>query len=215
MSDPAVTRAIEAATAELARRDPVMAGLVEMAGPCRLAERRGDRTHFEALCESVVYQQLAGKAAASIYARLCDALGGRPTPEAVVGAAEPALRAAGLSAAKARCVLAVAERAASGELPLDDLDALSDDDLVARLSSVPGIGRWTAEMFLIFQLRRLDVWPVGDYGVRKGYARAYGLSDLPTPKALMARGEPFRPYRSVAAWYCWRAVDTKTPGGAA
>jgi DNA-3-methyladenine glycosylase II len=93
------------------------------------------------------------------------------------------------------------------------VEALSDEEVVARLSAVRGIGRWTAEMFLMFQLGRLDVWPVGDYGVRKGYARAYGLEELPTPKALSVLGEPLRPYRSVAAWYCWRAVEAVVPAG--
>ena len=215
MSDAAVKRRLKAATAALAEGDPVMRRLVDVHGPCRLGDRRGARTHFEALCESVAYQQLAGKAAAAIYARLCSALGGEPTPEAVLKLSEPGLRAAGLSGSKARCVLALAERAVSGELPLHDVDGLGDDELVTRLSAVPGIGRWTAEMFLIFQLRRLDVWPVGDYGVRKGYARAYGLEDLPAPKELSGLGEPFRPYRSVAAWYCWRATDAVVPAGRA
>ena len=137
---------------------------------------------------------------------------GDVTPERVLALSEEELRAPGLSGAKARCIRALAGRAASGALPLEDLDDLPDDEIVAALSAVPGIGRWTAEMFLLFQLGRLDVWPVGDYGVRKGYAVAYGLPETPTPKALTALGEPFRPYRSVAAWYCWRAAETVTPG---
>ena len=97
-------------------------------------------------------------------------------------------------------------------MPLHDVERLGDEELIARLSTVPGIGRWTAEMFLIFQLGRLDVWPVGDYGVRKGYALLYGLADAPPPKELEPLGDRFRPYRSVAAWYCWRAAETVTPG---
>jgi 3-methyladenine DNA glycosylase/8-oxoguanine DNA glycosylase len=122
-----------------------------------------------------------------------------------------ALRGAGLSAAKALSVRDLAEKAVDGTVPLDRLSRLKDDDLIERLVVVRGIGRWTAEMFLIFQLRRLDVWPVDDLGVRKGYARAYGLREMPAPKELLALGEPFRPYRSIAAWYCWRAVDVTTP----
>jgi DNA-3-methyladenine glycosylase II len=205
----ALTRAGKA----LAQRDPVMARLVKEHGPCRLGDRRGSRSHFGALVESVVYQQLAGTAARAIYARLRDAVGDPPTPEGVLKAGETALRAAGLSGSKAGCIQALAEAAAADELGLDKVETLSDDEVVARLSAVRGIGRWTAEMFLMFQLGRLDVWPVGDYGVRKGYARAYGLDELPTPKALSALGEPLRPYRSVAAWYCWRAVETTLPGG--
>jgi DNA-3-methyladenine glycosylase II len=183
-----------------------MAKLVETTGPPRFKGRRSaDR--FAALCESVVYQQLAGKAAAAIFGRLCDALGGPPTPEALVAAADEVLRGAGLSGAKAACVRALGEAATSGQLRLEDAGRMGDAELVEHLSALRGIGRWTAEMFLIFSLGRLDVWPVGDYGVRKGYALAYGLPDLPTPKELTPLGEPFRPYRSVAAWYCWRAVE--------
>jgi DNA-3-methyladenine glycosylase II len=215
MSDPAIDVCdpeLAAAIAELAGRDPVMAGLIATAGPCRLRHRQGARTHFGALCESVVYQQLAGRAAEAIFGRFAEAVGGEITPEGVLRQSDDILRSAGLSGAKARCIRALAERAAAGELPLDALDDLADDDVVTLLSAVPGIGRWTAEMFLIFQLVRLDVWPVGDYGVRKGYARAYDLPELPTPKELAALGERFRPYRSVAAWYCWRAAETVTPG---
>jgi len=211
--------AVAAATEELAGRDPVLAGLVAGAGPCRLAERR-ELTHFGSLCRSITFQQLAGRAAATIFGRFVATAtgGGEPvdlTPGGVLACSEESMRAAGLSAAKTRSIRALAERAASGELPLDDVERVGDEELIERLSAVPGIGRWTAEMFLIFQLGRLDVWPVGDLGVRKGYASAWGLPGLPTPKELTAYGEAFRPYRSVAAWYCWRAVDTVVPDSAA
>lgn len=202
-----VKRALRRAEADLTERDPVMATLIAGHGPCGLADRRGDREPFAALCESVVYQQLAGKAAATIFGRFCDAMGGPPTPAGVLALEAEQLRAAGLSAAKARCVSALAGAASAGDLPFDELERLSDDELVSRLSAVPGIGRWTAEMFLIFQLWRLDVWPTGDLGVRRGYGRAYGLGGDPTPKVLESLGEQFRPYRSVAAWYCWRAAE--------
>src|SRR5207302_4237293 len=114
---------------------------------------------------------------------------------------------------KVAAVRDLAAKVAAGVVPLHRIGRLSDEEIIESLSVVRGIGRWTAEMFLIFQLRRLDVLPVGDYGVRKGYALAYGLPTLPTPKWLQADGERFRPYRTVAAWYCWRAVDTVTPGG--
>jgi 3-methyladenine DNA glycosylase/8-oxoguanine DNA glycosylase len=207
--------ALAAATRKLARRDPVMAGLVKQHGPCRLGDRRGQRSHFGALVESVVYQQLAGTAARAIFGRLSDVVGDPPTPEGVLGAGDGALRGAGLSGSKAACIQALAEAAVAGQLGLDEMEKLPDEEVGARLTAVRGIGRWTADMFLIFQLGRLDVWPVGDYGVRKGYARAYGLSELPTPKALTALGEPLRPYRSVAAWYCWRATAATLPGGRA
>jgi DNA-3-methyladenine glycosylase II len=194
------------AAAELAERDPVMARLVAATGPPRMNGRR-QADHFAALCESVVYQQLAGKAAAAIFGRLCAAVGGPPSPEALTAVSDEVLRDAGLSGAKAACLRALAEAASSGNLDLGAARRMGDDELVEHLSAVRGIGRWTAEMFLIFTLGRLDVWPVGDYGVRKGYALAYGLPDLPTPRQLTPLGDAFRPYRSVAAWYCWRAAE--------
>ena len=199
------------AEAELARRDPVMAALVSRAGPCTLGPARSG-SHFEALARSVCYQQLAGRAAAVIHGRFCALFEGPPTPEAVRALPEGALRGVGLSASKAASILDLAAKVADGVVRVDACDALSDDEVVRELVAVRGVGRWTAEMFLIFRLHRPDVWPVDDYGVRKGYALAYGLDALPTPKALVALGEAFRPWRSVAAWYCWRAVDTVTPG---
>jgi 3-methyladenine DNA glycosylase/8-oxoguanine DNA glycosylase len=214
-----LTAAVAAATEELARRDPVLARLVAAVGPPELDGRR-DLSHFGALCRSITFQQLAGRAAATIFGRFVKAAtgGGEAvdlTPEGVLACPEEELRAAGLSAAKTRSIRALAERTARGELPLDDVEGIADEELIERLSAVPGIGRWTAEMFLIFQLGRLDVWPVGDLGVRKGYATAWGLPAVPTPKELVAYGETFRPYRSVAAWYCWRAVDTVVPDSSA
>ena len=214
-ASPDFPAVLAAATEELARRDPVLRRLVAAAGRCELDRRRG-LGHFGALCRSIVFQQLAGRAAAAIFGRfLATVTGGENplelTPEAVLAVSVEDLRAAGLSAAKTRSIRGLAEATLSGEVPLHDVEGLTDEDLIARLSTVPGIGRWTAEMFLIFQLGRLDVWPVGDLGVRKGYAQAWGLPDLPTPKELDAYGEAFRPWRSVAAWYCWRAVDTVVP----
>src|SRR2546421_8791877 len=204
---------VVAATTELADRDPVIAKLVGIAGPAKL-KRRGNerRDHFGALARSIAYQQVAGKAAAAIHGRFEALFDGHPTPETVLSMPEERLRGAGLSAAKTASILDLATKTESGVVPLDGIEKLSDDEIVERLSSVRGIGRWTAEMFLMFQLGRLDVWPVDDLGVRAGYAAAYGMAELPRPKELLALGEGFRPYRSVAAWYCWRAVDTITPG---
>ena len=200
-----------AASAELARRDPVMAALVGNVGPCRLRPPR--RSAFEALVRAIVYQQLSGRAAATIFGRLEELLASEVTPERVLAQPIEGLRRAGLSAAKAASVVDLAEKVADGTVPLDRIRRLGDDELVERLVVVRGIGRWTAEMFLMFQLRRLDVWPVDDLGVRKGYARAYRLAEPPAPKALAALGDAFRPYRSVAAWYCWRAVEmAELPG---
>src|SRR3954454_24578720 len=203
---------VAAATAELAERDPVIAKLVGIAGPATL-KRRGKerRDHFGALARSIAYQQLAGKAAAAIHGRFEAIFDGHPAPETVLAAPEESLRGAGLSAAKTASILDLASKVESGVVPLDGIEKLGDEEIIDRLSSVRGIGRWTAEMFLMFQLGRLDVWPVDDLGVRKGYGRLFRLPAMPTPKELHPRGEPMRPYRSVAAWYCWRVADIVDP----
>jgi DNA-3-methyladenine glycosylase II len=218
-ASPDFAAVLARATEELAARDPVLARLVAAVGPPDLDRRRG-LSHFAALCRSIAFQQLAGRAAAAIFGRFVVVVTGDGeavdiTPEGVLARPEEALRAAGLSGAKTRSIRGLAEATLDGTVPFHDVERLGDEELIARLSTVPGIGRWTAEMFLIFQLGRLDVWPVGDLGVRKGYATAWGLPELPTPKELDAFGESFRPYRSVAAWYCWRAVDTVVPDSSA
>jgi DNA-3-methyladenine glycosylase II len=200
-----------AAAADVAGRDPVMAELMERAGPFRLAPPTTD--HFSALAESILYQQLAGAAAAAIHRRFLALFDGSLTSEAVLATSVERLRSAGLSGSKATSILDLAQKVADGTVPLDGIERLSDDDIVVRLSLVRGIGRWTAEMFLIFQLRRLDVWPVDDYGVRQGWALTYRLSELPKPKALQLLGERFRPYRTVPAWYCWQAVHLSRSEG--
>jgi DNA-3-methyladenine glycosylase II len=201
---------LAAAVAEVARRDPVMAAFIERAGPMQLRASRGVDV-FTALASSINYQQLAGKAAAAIHGRFVALFDGEPTPQAVLDTPLERLRSAGLSGNKAAAIVDLAAKVVDGTVPRDGWSKLSDEEIVERLSAVRGIGRWTAEMFLIFDLRRLDVWPVDDYGVRKGYSRLYGMPELPQPKALQAEGERFRPYRTVAAWYCWRAVDTTLP----
>ena len=194
----------------VARRDEAMSRLIKAAGPIKLRDPLEDS--FAALVRSIMYQQLAGAAAAAIHGRFLKLFAGGLSPSAVVALPEGAMRSAGLSGSKAAAISDLARKVEDGTVPLHDVESLSDDELVARLVHVRGIGPWTAEMFLIFQLRRLDVWPVDDYGVRKGWARAHKLKDLPTPRALQAEGERFRPYRTIAAWYCWRAVDTVLPG---
>jgi DNA-3-methyladenine glycosylase II len=202
---------LQAAVDEVASRDPVMGAFIEKAGPMKLsAARRVDV--FTALAESILYQQLAGAAAAAIHARFVALFDGRPTAAAVRGTPVDRLRKVGLSGNKAVAIKDLALKVIDGTVPTDGWSRLSDDEIVERLTQVHGIGRWTVEMFLIFDLRRLDVWPVDDYGVRKGYARIYSLADPPKPKALTAEGERFRPYRTVPAWYCWKAVDTIPPG---
>ena len=207
---PSRRERLAAADAALSAVDPAMARLVDRFGPAALPGRRVPGDHFGALARAVVHQQLAGRAAAAIHGRFAALFeDGAPTPEAVVGMPDAVLRSAGLSGAKAASIRDLAERVADGRLRLDDLARRSDEEVVARLVTVRGIGRWTAEMFLIFTLGRLDVWPVDDYGVRSGYARAHGLPERPTPKELAVLGGAYRPWRSVAAWYCWRAVEDK------
>ena len=193
-----------AAAAEVARRDPVMAELMERTGRFRLPKPTTD--HFAALAESILYQQLAGAAAAAIHGRFVALFDGELSPKAVLAVAEERLSGVGLSGSKAASIRDLAAKVSDGTVPLERVERLSDDEIIERLSVVRGIGRWTAEMFLIFQLRRLDVWPVDDYGVRHGYALAYRLRELPKPKQLEAEGDRFRPYRTVPAWYCWQAV---------
>src|SRR6266699_4966210 len=192
------------AAAFLARHDRVMANLMKRTGPFHLP--RPSRAHFATLAESILHQQLAGAAARAIHGRFVALFDGDLSPEAVLAVPPRKLRAAGLSGRKVASIRDLAARVEDGSVPLHRLGRLADEELITRLSIVRGIGRWTAEMFLIFQLRRLDVWPVGDYGIRKGYALAYGRRNLLTPKQLDGKGERFRPYRTVAAWYCWQAA---------
>jgi DNA-3-methyladenine glycosylase II len=205
-------RSWPAAAAILAERDPVLRRLVAQAGPPRV--RPPAESHFAALVRAVVYQQLAGAAAAAIHGRLIAALGGEVAPEPLRALSADTLRSVGLSGAKAASVRDLAGKVLDGTVVLDPrgLRAESDAEVVARLSAVRGIGKWTAEMFLMFQLRRLDVWPTGDLGVRKGFGLAWGIP-TPTARELDPLGEPYRPYRSVVAWYCWRAAEIY--GGAA
>ena len=192
------------ATAEVARRDPAFVPVIERAGPVRMRSKDPDGA-FGALVRAIVYQQLAGRAAAAIHGRVRALVAGPLSAEAVLALPEEALRGAGLSAAKYASIRDLAARTAAGDLPLARISRLPDDEVVTRLSEVRGIGRWTAEMFLLFELRRPDVWPTGDLGVRHGWRLAHGLDALPTPAALAVLGDPLRPLRSVAAWYCWRA----------
>jgi DNA-3-methyladenine glycosylase II len=198
---------LTAAVSELAACDPALAGLIERHGPPPARRRIPTAERFDRLAGNIVYQQLAGKAAASIHGRMIGALGGEVTADRVLATPEPALRACGLSGAKTASLLDLADKVATGEVALDRIGRLSDAEVVAHLTVVRGIGPWTAQMFLMSTLGRLDVWPIGDYGVRAGYAKAWSLDDIPDPKVLDTLGEPFRPYRSLVAWYCWRAAD--------
>ena len=188
--------------------DPAFAAIVDAAGPFKPRPPQGD--YFNALVTAIAYQQLAGRAAAAIHGRFLNLFEGPPTPLAVLGTAADAIRGVGMSGAKTASILDLALKVEDGTVPLERIEELSDAEIVERLSAVRGIGRWTAEMFLVFQLRRLDIWPVGDLAVRNGWGVVHGTPS-PAPKALEALGEPLRPYRTVAAWYCWRATDTVLP----
>src|SRR5437588_7307413 len=190
----------------LSRRDPIMRALIKKAGPSVIGQRR-NRAGFESLLRPFVFQQLAGAAASAIYVCVVALFPrGRVTPENVLATSEDSLRGAGLSVAKVASIRYFATKALDGTVPLRSLGRLPDDEIVARLVTVRGIGRWTAEMFLLFQLGRRDVWPVEDLGVRNGYRIAYEPPALPTPNDLGPLGDPYRPDRSYAAWYCWQAV---------
>lgn len=162
---------------------------------------------FRALTRAIVGQQLSTKAAATIWGRFAAACGGRPTPRAVARVSDAELRTVGLSGRKLGYIRDLSARVADGSLKLRSLDVMSDDEVIAALTAVKGIGRWTAEMFLIFRLQRPDVLPLGDLGILKAVQRAYGLRGLPSPERLARIGERWRPYRSIACWYLWASLD--------
>jgi len=200
LDDPAATPAV-------AVSDPALAAFIARAGP--YGPRPADGDPFVSLARAIVFQQLATRAAAAIHARFVAAIGGAVTAEAILATDFETLRAAGLSTAKATSLLDLAGKVRDGSVPLEGIETLDDDDIVERLTTVRGIGRWTAEMFLLFELRRPDVWPVDDLGVRHGWSLIHGLPETIAPKALMAEGDRFRPYRSVVALYCWHAVHVE------
>lgn len=203
-----------AAIAHLRAADPTLARIIDAAGPFRLRLDRATST-FATLAEAIVYQQLNGKAAATIYARLC-ALFPRahsgPTAEQVLRASDAKLRSAGLSRSKLLSIRDLARRTVDGEIPtLAALHRMEDEAIIERLTTVRGVGRWTAEMLLISPLGRPDVLPVDDYGIRQGFAIAFKKRSLPTREMLAKHGERWRPYRTVASWYLWRAVELRKP----
>jgi DNA-3-methyladenine glycosylase II len=192
----------------LARRDPVIRDLMRAHGPCGLADAQ-HTDPFHALTRAIVSQQLSTKAAATIAGRFETLLGGTPTPARVAGVTDPQLRGVGFSMQKIGYLRDLCAKIESGALPLRSLDTLPDEAVVDALTQVKGIGRWTAEMFLMFRLHRPDVLPVGDLGIVKAVQRAYGLRKAPDPKRLTKIGEPWRPYRSIACWYLWASLDNK------
>lgn len=200
-----------AASHALATADPRLAAVIAAVGPPTL-EIRPDET-FPALVRAVVYQQLSGKAAATIHSRLAAALGGAIDAGALAGTPDEALRACGLSRAKTAAVRDLAARHLDGRLPSRDaLAAMTDAEATAALVAARGVGVWTVQMFLLFNLGRPDVWPVGDLGVQEGWRLAAGLDARPTPRELAAAAEAWPPWWSLAAWYLWREVDRRRAG---
>jgi DNA-3-methyladenine glycosylase II len=193
------------AVAHLLTADPQLRPIVDRIGPCRLRPRR-DR--FATLVRAIIGQQISSKAATRIDGRLL-ALTGRPhDPRTVRDLGEPGLRSVGISGVKARYILNLADAVEEGSLNLSRLHRHDDDEIIARLTAIKGIGRWTADMFLIFALNRPDVLPVTDLGVRVGLRDHHGLEELPSPTRCVELAEPWRPYRTVAMWYLWRNIDT-------
>ncbi len=188
-------------------RDPVFGPWVRKIGPIRVPSF-GDDPFFY-LVRAIVYQQLATAAARTIHGRVIDALKGDVTPAKVLRTREATLRKAGLSANKLAALRDLAAKVRSGEVGVGDLEAQPDEEVVRRLTLVRGIGPWTAHMYLMFRMHRPDVWPVGDLGVRSGFGRIHGLPEPPTQKELEPLGDAYRPWRSAAAWYCWRALETE------
>ena len=195
---------MDAVARRIVRIDPAFRQIVQQIGPLALREPLDDA--FQALLRAIVYQQLAGAAASAIHGRVVALFRGAPTPQALLKLQPERLRGAGLSANKLLAVTDLARKFSDGTVPVHDLESLDDEAVIERLVTIRGIGRWSAEMFLLFQLRRPDIWPVDDLGVRNGWRNIHGLVEAPKPKELAVLGEPFTPHRSAVAWYCWRAV---------
>ena len=199
--------AIRKAVRHLKKSDPVMGRLIAEIGPCRY-EVKNFGTHFDSLCRSIIYQQLSTKAAGTIHARFLALFPEeRPSPDALLRFPEETLRGVGLSRQKLNYLRDLAARVHRGELPLDHLDELPDAEIIEYLVQVKGIGVWTAQMFLMFRLGRLDVLPDLDLGIRNAIKKAYRVRGVPDAKRIAKIGAPWRPYASVACWYLWRSLD--------
>ena len=197
----------QSAMEHLRRTDPALARIIDEIGPCEMSPRT-EGSHFDALVRAIVYQQLSGKAAATIHGRFQGLYGNRaPTPEEVLATDDERLRSVGLSRQKIASIKDLASKVASGEVEIDKLDAMPDDEVIQSLIRVRGIGRWSAQMFLMFRLGRPNVLPDLDLGVQRGIQHAYELPKLPTPKDVLRIGERWAPFASVASWYMWRLLE--------
>lgn len=191
----------------LAHHSKVLRPIINRHGPCTLSWRTDRQSHYAALVETICFQQLAGAAARTIHGRVIQAAGGKITVESIASTKDKDLRAAGLSQSKLLSIRSLTDRVQSKNLKLNRVSSMSDEDVVEHLIQVRGIGRWSAHMFLIDRLHRLDVWPTGDYGVRVGISKILSMKDVPTEKQCEPLGDDFSPFRSVLAWYCWKSVD--------
>ncbi len=206
MHPPLIVLPMRKALTHLKRADPVLARLIGEIGPCCI---RFIEPGFEALAKAIVYQQLSGKVAATIFGRLAAAAGdGRVTPEAVLALDPAKLRELGLSRQKIAYIRDLAERVVGGGIDFTAMERMSDEEVMANLTEVKGIGVWTVHMFLIFALRRTDVMPVGDLGLRAAIRRAYGLEAMPSPAEVEEMARKWRPYCTMASWYLWRSLET-------
>jgi 3-methyladenine DNA glycosylase/8-oxoguanine DNA glycosylase len=197
------------AVLHLKKSDPVMRGIIDRIGPCKM--QFGEPV-FHSLAEAIVYQQLNGKAAATIFKRFAALAGDPLTPKGILKLTPEHMRSAGLSKQKASYLFDMAERAHRGELDFSRLPDLSDQEVIEHLTQVKGVGVWTAHMFLMFTLRRPNILPTGDYGVRMAMKKAYNKRKPPKPEAMEKIAEPWAPYRSIACWYLWQSLDVKTIG---
>jgi len=193
---------------ELASRDARLAKVIQAHPLCTVGRNPKPVTHFEALVESVISQQLAVKAADTIYTRVKSLAKGRVIPGQIAVISEIQMRAAGVSGAKFKTIQGLAEATLTKRININKLHEIADDqEIFDQLTSLWGIGPWTVDMFMMHQLGRLDIWPIGDLGVRRGWEKIHSLKEEIDPKALVSKGDKFRPYRSVVAWYCWRALS--------
>jgi DNA-3-methyladenine glycosylase II len=205
---PVSEKEMRAITSEISARDKKLSRIIAAHPLCTIGRVEKPVTHFESLVESVISQQLAVKAAETIYLRVKKLAGGKVTPTRISAISEIAMREAGVSGAKFRTIQGIANAALTKEIKINSLHKVeNDEEIFSQLTSLWGVGPWTVDMFMIFQLGRLDIWPTGDLGVRRGWEKIYALTNEIAPKELEAKGEKFRPYRSVVAWYCWRALN--------
>jgi DNA-3-methyladenine glycosylase II len=208
MTELITSAAMRKITREISARDKRMAKIINSHPLCTIGRNPKPVTHFEALVESVISQQLAVKAAETIFLRVKTLAGGKIVPSRIVAISESEMRAAGVSGAKFKSINGLADAAITKKIKINKLHEIEDDTVIFhQLTSLWGIGPWTVDMFMMFQLGRLDIWPTGDLGVRRGWEKIYGLKEEITPAELAKKGSKFSPYRSVVAWYCWRALS--------